>query len=470
MSLTDEQKAVVDCAAQALKNNEDEVLMVNAVAGAGKTHMLTEMVRTIPHNHGIYLGYNKSIVTEATKKFPRSIVCLTVNALAYRNTVPQLGLKIGNFSYRSITEKIDYTLKLWYVDTLREFCLSRYTTVEDFAEDNSLTEYNVKIIKKYLELMYTGAIECTHDFYLKLFHMHLSEGLIDFPKQDFLLLDEAGDVNEVILEIFKLLPATVKVAVGDNNQNIYGFNHTINAFSAMQGKGKFFSLTKSFRVSDKIAARIEAFCKTHVDGDMKFTGVPVTDPTIKTRGFISRTNSGLISAIIELNSSDIAYTLIRDPAEIFKIPLILCFLKYQGKISDPAYAHIQDDVDEWYETPDLMRKYKTPISYLQSKYTDDVNLNSAARIVMGYGKKAVFDAYEKAKAQKNRTSNVYLATAHSVKGLEFDEVVIMEDLNRVVSKVFESENPLTEEDFQELNLYYVACSRAKKSLTGATHL
>ena len=472
MSLTNEQQAVVDHASKVLSENRHDILMVNAVAGSGKTHLLTNMVKQIPHTSGIYLAYNKSIATEASRKFPSSIACLTVNALAYRNTVKTLGLRVGYFSYRDIKEKFTYDIKLWYVDMFRLFCLSKHTSVSEFAKEHELEPHHASVLEKYMELMFSGTIECTHDFYLKIFHMYLADGSLTFPEQDFLLLDEAGDVNEVILEIFKLLPAKVKVAVGDDNQNIYAFNHTVNAFVLMKGQGTYFRLTKSFRVSERIAERIEKFCKAVISPDMSFTGIPVTDNTIETRAFISRTNGGLISAIIDLNESNIAYNLVRDPSEVFKIPLMLCFLKHNGSITDPAYSHIQDDVNDWYESPDLMRKYKSPIAYLQSKYTDDVNLNAASRLVMNFGRKIIFDAYEKAKKHKNNSnSKVFLGTAHSVKGLEFDEVMIMEDLNRVVSKVFENLTGIyTDEEIQELNLYYVACSRAKKSLNGAIHL
>lgn len=445
-------------------------MFVNAVAGSGKTHLLTHMVNSIPHQKGIYLAYNKSIATEAAGKFPSTISCLTVNALAYRNVVYALGLKVGHFSFRDMNEKLSYDVKISYIEYLRDFCLSKYTSLDDWGKHQELEQYQIAILKKYMELMYTGAIACTHDFYLKIFHIYLAEGRINFPEQDFLLLDEAGDVNEVILEIFKSIPAKIKVAVGDNKQNIYAFNKTINAFSVMEGKGSFFSLTQSFRVSEEIASRIEGFCRKYLDEKMSFTGVPVKDNTINTRAFISRTNSGLISAIMDLNEQGIDYNLVRDPAEVFKLPLILCFLKRGGTITDPTYAHLQTDVDEWYSDPSLTSKYKTPASYIQSLYPDDINLGSSVRLLMSVGRKRLLETYDLAKSKNNKSAKVFLGTAHSVKGLEFDEVVIMDDLNRTLTKVLDQCTPSDEMFLQEMNLYYVAASRAKKSLQGAIHL
>lgn len=468
MPLTKEQQHVVDY----VKTIEhDETLLINAVAGSGKTTLLTAIVTEVPHTRGIYLAYNKSIATEASRKFPSTIATMTANALAYRNTVKALGLKVGLFNWRSIKEKISYENKLSYVDLIKTFCLSSYTCFEEFAKNRELTETQVKISKKYLEAMYTGAIECSHDFYMKMFHMLLAENQIVFPKQDFLLLDEAGDTNEVILEIVKLLPAKIKILVGDDCQNIYAFNHTINAFERMKGQGSYFGLTQSFRVSAQIADRIEQFCQAHIDPLMTFKGVQVLDSTIETKAFIARTNASLIATMLSLHGTNMPYRLLRTPEEIFKVPLMLAYVKYQGTITEPAYRHLQDDIDNWYEDPNLRQKYKSPLSYLQSLYDKDPVLCTAVRLVLKLGRSELIATFEKAKKRNSPNAKLCLGTAHSVKGLEFDEVVIGDDLNTVISSIFESAvGEFTADEIQELNLYYVACSRAKKSLVNAVHL
>ena len=56
--------------------------------------------------------------------------------------------------------------------------------------------------------------------------------------------------------------------------------------------------------------------------------------------------------------------------------------------------------------------------------------------------------------------------------LEFDSVTLTDDLNSSASKALGlGDVTLSEEEcVQELNLYYVACSRAKKYLYNATML
>lgn len=469
---TPEQQSIID---YIKSSDKEELVLVNAIAGAGKTHLLTEIVKQVPHSTGMYLAYNKSIATEASKKFPSSINCITTHALAYRNTVKQNKLRIGTFNYRDIKEKIQYEQKAEIIDYIKQFCLSSYTCVEEFSKDYELSEFTEKLVKSYLEKMLEGKIECTHDFYLKLFHLQLANKELQFNTLDFLLLDESGDLNEVTLEIFKLMPARIKVAVGDNNQNIYTFNHTINAFDLLKDDGVMFNLTQSFRVSDKIASRVEHFCKSYIDDKIDFKGIPYTDNSIKDRAYITRTNAGLINQMIQLNSDNVPYTLIRSASEIFKIPLMVSYLTYQGKISVPQYKHLQSDVDDWYDDPQLKETYKSPLLYLALIHKHDFPLSQAIKLVMSKGKSLIISTHEEAKRHEKLKTNLYLTTSHSAKGLEWDEVVITEDMNKSIEPIMEAfkENPnyvIDDTEKEALNLYYVACSRAKKSLLDARYL
>ena len=64
MQLTAEQLAVIDT------NND---LVINAVAGSGKTTTLVEYARTRPADSKIlYLAFNKTVKTEAIEKFERA--------------------------------------------------------------------------------------------------------------------------------------------------------------------------------------------------------------------------------------------------------------------------------------------------------------------------------------------------------------------------------------------------------------
>jgi superfamily I DNA/RNA helicase len=470
MNLTNEQQQVVDYIKQNKDKEEDLLVLVNSVAGSGKTTLLTAIAATIPHTSSLYLAYNKSVATESQVKFPKTTACKTTHSLAYASTVKQYKLKIGTFSYKDIKERISYADKCDVVELLREFCLSPYTTYEEFQKNGFHTNAKAALVQRYLSFMHSAKIECTHEFYLKLFHMGLADGSIKYPKPfDFIMIDEAGDLNEVTLEIFKLLPSKIKIAVGDKHQNIYSFNHTVNCFELLHGE--LFELSQSFRVPEDIAEKVQEFCRFHLDKNMKFSGIPVKDANIETRGYLTRTNASLIAKMIDLNKSGTPYGLVRSASEIFKLPLILCSLKYQGTINDPSYKYLQSDVDDWYESQDLIDTYKSPLLYLRSIYLKDPQISQAISLILKHNKKGVIEAFAEAKKHESKQQNFILATAHSVKGLEFDEVIIAEDLNEMVSSVIKNElTPESRAYIDAMNLYYVACTRCLKTLINAKHL
>ena len=471
MNLTKEQQDVVDYVKQ---TDKDELILIDSVAGSGKTTLLRAIAEAVPGGHSLYLAYNKAIATSSKSKFPSSVDCRTTHSLAYKATVVPMRLTVGFFGPKQVVDKLSYADKQLLVDDIREFCLSSYLGYEDYAEKKGLV--NTALANKYLNLMSTGAIDCTHDFYLKLFHVALSEDNIECPTYDLLMLDEAGDLNEVTLEIFKLLPAKIKVAVGDPYQNIYMFNHTINCFEKLAGEGITFKLSKSFRVPQTIAGPIESFCQRYLDKTMVFEGVEASTTLVRTRGYISRTNSGLINKMIELNNERTPYGLVRKAQEIFKVPLMAAGLRYQGKIYDPAYKHLQEDIDNWHENVNHVRS-NAPLllGYLKQKYPEDIVLNQAINLVAKHSKGGIFEAYAEAKKHENTKQNFMLLTAHSSKGLEFDEVMLAPDMNNCIELLLEelsddATRPLTREDRESLNLYYVAATRALVSLRNAIHL
>lgn len=450
--------------------------LINSIAGSGKTTMLVSIANAIPHTNGLYLAYNKSIATESKSKFPKTTHCSTTHSLAYSATVKQYKLKLGDFTYRSITEKLEYDKKLAIIDLIRAFCLSEFTSFQDFAEDRQLLPATSALCTKYLDLMATSKIECTHDFYLKLFHINLANGDIEYDPFDFIMIDETGDINPVTLEIFKLLPATRKIAVGDPFQNIYTFNHTINAFDALASEGTLFRMTQSFRVADYISPKIEYFCRTYLDPTMSFRGVTPKSTTIKTSAYITRTNSALISRMIELNNTGKPYGLVRKATEIFKIPLMLLNLKYQGFITENAYKHLQTDVDDWYESTNIKEMYKTPLAYLSHLYPEDFALQQAIRLIGRHGKPSIMNAYHEARKHERINQSLLLMTAHSSKGLEVDEVTIAPDLNDsisdIINRVQAGTDPetLSLDELESLRLYYVAVTRCSVKLNNAIHI
>lgn len=477
MPLTPEQQKVVDH----VKNN-DGLVQINAVAGSGKTFLLTEITKAINPTNGLYLAYNKSIAKEAQGKFPKQIACSTTHSLAYRG-IQALDYRLNiedRITYRILPPSITYEHRCLIIEAIEHFCVTEYLDFAQFAaECLSMDSKLVNLAEQALNSMLDGSIPCSHSFYLKLFHIALHHQDIEYEPFDILMLDEAGDINLVTLEIFKLLPANKKIMVGDPHQNIYSFNKTVNCFDLMKKDATIFPLSKSFRVSNHIASEIQYFCRKYLHEEMTFEGIPITDPTIKSEAIIARTNSSLIVEMLKLNEKAIPYNLTRSPDNMFKLLKMLCLLKPRGYISVPGYTYLQKDVDNYYKDITLQKFYKSHLNYIKEMHAEDVNLCNAIQLIFSYGTAKILSCYNTAKAYhiNKKTYPLTLGTAHSTKGLEFDKVTLAPDMNRSIREIIRLLNAgtITPETMQqdartELNLYYVACSRSRIDLENAEFL
>lgn len=460
MPLTDEQQAVVDAA---LANH---IVKVIARAGTGKTHTLVAIAEALKPERGIYMAYNKSIALEAKQKFPYYIDCRTVHSLAYMYIMANSSRTIEFFTPSCIEEPIPYNDKLNIIATIEEFYLS--DAVELSWLSKQLEAPYDDIAKKYVKKMQDNEIPCTFSFLLKYFHLQLLFGTITPNEVDLLMLDEAGDTSGVIVEIFKLFPAKKKVMVGDPEQNIYAFAYTVDGFKNVQ-EGVTLPLTKSFRVSPRIASDIQSFCVENFCPSMVFHGTEQENKVIKSKAYIARTNSYLIARAIELNKTDTVYSFTREPKEIFSLLLTVMNLKEDSLIYDKRYKYLPEALRCYNNEPHLQQQYTSFLSFLSSTYCEnDPALRATIGLLFKYKFKELYDTYNRAKAMPKR-ANIVLTTAHSAKGLEFDEVYIEDDLNKTVEKN-KLKRHIDVEALTEFRLYYVACTRARLSLLNAKEL
>ena len=217
MQLTQEQQTII----QTISNKDCNFVKINAVSGAGKTSSLIAIAQHLNVKQGLYISYNKAIATEASEKFGTGIQCKTIHSLAYGFTVKHFSLKlVSTLKARIITERIPYIRKALLLETLSKYFLSRHITIQSFVEseyaEGIFSQEDVDLMKNYFIKMKEGKCDCSHDFYLKLFHILLHHGIVKTPEYELLMLDEAGDVNGTSLEIFRLIKATKRIMVGDS--------------------------------------------------------------------------------------------------------------------------------------------------------------------------------------------------------------------------------------------------------------
>jgi F-box protein 18 (helicase) len=265
MELTEEQKAII---------NSTGNVKINAVAGSGKTTTVIEYARTRPKNSRIlYIAFNKSVKTEAIKKFSDkgliSVKAETAHSLAYKNIVFNNNYKVSSNGYKAneIAELLglkgngdkhaEYIIANHVNKFIAYFCNSEKQRVQDLNYLDHVSDQKARIFVKnyyayiekqtrlFLAKMDKGEIDITHDFYLKKFQ--LSNPQLNF---DYILFDEGQDASPAMLDIFLKQSAT-KIIVGDTHQQIYGWRFAVNSLEKVDFSA--LNLSTSFRFSQDIA-------------------------------------------------------------------------------------------------------------------------------------------------------------------------------------------------------------------------
>ena len=438
---------------------------VSAVAGSGKTHTLGGIASAVNPKKGLYIAFNKSVADEARLKFPRNIECKTIHSLAYKHVISGTKQGIEELSIDSIKTNHKPHQKRSIIYGINTFLQSAELSLSYI--DTIIEAPLAAIAKDYITKMVEQEIPASFNFIIKYFYLQLHSGAIEVD-YDMILLDEAGDLSEVTIEIFKLLKAPRKVLVGDPHQNIYAFMNTVNGFEIFKDEGISLTLSQSFRVKDTIARDIQEFCHNYLSRSMDFKGIPIEDTTVKTRAFISRTNSGLIARMIELNRRGLKYSTLREPKDIFALPLALISVQTGRSPFRQEYKYLERDRNEFLADDSLRLRFQGKFhAYLREIHGDDENLISALRLLEQHSYATIFETYNLAKSQPKKRQDIILSTAHTSKGSTFDSVYIENDMNNLIQRIIEAGGPETEDQMIEFNLAYVAVTRCRIELLNA---
>ena len=463
--LTDEQKLCVEAA------SKGQSLKIKAFAGSGKTSTLVAISQKLA-GRGLYLAYNKTIQLDATGKFPVHLDCKTAHSIAYRANAYRIKDRVRNMNVFDIIKYLEieqicsyeeYDIAFLVLKLIRVFVNSdksnidysfRFSSVFDGVggEDAKQTQVVINYIisraseywNKCTEEGSTLPIE--HDFYLKMYQLSTPDLTATY---DFILFDECQDANPVLLDILSKQTCQ-KIYVGDEHQQIYSWRGSINAFAKLTGEEYY--LSQSFRFGEEISKLASLI--TFVKGEQKpLRGTSTIDTKIVQQAtfpatVLCRTNARIIEVILRnknkmlhvvggideiLNLAKSGYALyINDKRNVRHIKLKQ-FKSWDGMIS----------FNNRYQDPDI-----TFLAKLIKEY--------------GYGFKNVISKIENANYVPEALAEVTLSTIHKSKGREWDNVKIEDDF-----LIFNNESTIDDilkQDTEELNLIYVAVTRAKGSL------
>ncbi|TCN70724.1 3'-5' exonuclease [Acetobacteroides hydrogenigenes] len=480
MKLTNEQVAIVQ---------ENADVKVNAVAGSGKTTTIIEYARQRQNARGmLYIAFNKSVKLEAEQKFARAglsnVRVETAHSLAFKHVVMGSGYRV-RFGYQThelvrilcLGRNMDMVHALTIANHVNRFAayfcnspsrkvqeLSYLDAVKDegarqFVQANYDTiEYLTRV---FLAKMDSGELEITHDFYLKKFQ--LSNPTLPYSH---LLFDEGQDASAAMLDVF-LKQRGTKLIVGDTHQQIYGWRYAINSLESVGFKSQ--NLSTSFRFNGDVAALAQNILQLKSNLSSSFvppyiSGMGDASGAIHSRAFVARTNISLLDKAIEL---------LIDKKKVGSI-------YFEGNISSYTYG---DEGTSLLDIIYLQRGAKDKVRdgligsfndiYEFEEYveeTDDVQLKSMLEMVKKYGPElpALINKIKQSHTEDKDKSkaDIVFSTVHRCKGMEYDEVTLANDFftEEKLRREFAINPARVDELSEEVNLLYVAATRARKRL------
>ncbi len=515
---TPEQAAVVEYV-RANKGN----LVVEALAGAGKTSTALMALEVIPQKSILMAAFNRSIADELTAKMPKmpkthAIHVKTFNALGWGNlrTVYR-HLDVSRDGTEIILQQackgrpITFNQRRWAVRLLK---LVKETTTERVLSPKTIQDIGVEheifgfkatasdidetiehVIRAY-EFSQHPENLTTVDFCDQVWMPSVLK-LPPASRYQAIIIDELQDISEpqfVLLQSV-MLANTRMIAIGDQRQAIYGWRAGMGdrAWGVMRQKydAHTLKLTVSFRCSAevvKVAQQIVPEIRALPDNtggsvstislaDLPhhFVGGKTGDERLIHTFVLSRLNDALLDCALFLHRNNVAFQLAG--GKELMAPLIDLIDNTIDHRNEQSY---RDSVKAW------VAKTKAKAEKQGSPSLDDKANQYSAMLIRALdetaflpGQKGVVSPFKvksvlQALLAPNQ-SGVLLSTVHKVKGLEADRVFLLKESfgrHRGEIHYLLSDPPMITPTAlvpeEELNIEYVAITRARWHLVWVT--
>jgi superfamily I DNA/RNA helicase len=453
-----------------IENGSNHV-MVNAGAGTGKTYTIVEGAKLCSGKMA-FLCFNKSIQLELAKRLPEGVNASTFHAMGMKALRASGLTRMDKNKNRTIIEGVlgkDYN---W-------FPLSKLIgLVKGSMVDANNTSHVRQLIDKYniqftddederlainrMPLLIQRSLESKSFDFDDMIWMPLALNLA-MPKYDVIFVDEAQDFNESQRQLIyrSVEPDGRCIIVGDKNQAIYGFRGADSSSMAIfeellnttnRGVSKF-PLTLSWRCPTSVVTEANRFVKDFEGKEDAIEGsVSVNAAFNPVKGDIAlcRYNAPLVSAFYSLiTQGKSAYILGRDMTK----GLVSHVKKVSGNNMSMTSHRFADDLakDFRYQYDKLVAKEKT---FQANALEDKVEcLNIFADKASSVG--GIIKEIQKVFDSKGR-GDIMLSTVHKAKGLEADNVYLL--------ATERMPHPKTDNMQEEMNICYVAITRAKVNL------
>jgi hypothetical protein len=448
------------------------VLMVEAGAGTGKTTTLRMIGDELPGN-GQYTAFNTSLVAESKSKFQGTkVACNTTHSLAFRAEGKRFAHRLNGSRVRS--EQVaamlgiqaikitvgsqERTLAAGFLASqvtgaVRRFCQSAEAQVSAkhfkyidgidlpteagrcYDNNNTVRDYLLPFARKAWKDLSDpkGQLPFSHDYYVKVWQ--LNKPVI---AGDYILLDEAQDTAEVMLDILRQQTVPV-ILVGDSAQQIYEWRGAVNALAAFPDAPRRL-LSQSFRFGEAIASVANAVLETLEEPVvLRLKGLPsipskvcaVENPT----AILCRTNAMAVSKLLAAIAAGKKPYLVGGGSDVISFVEAAKNLQQGISTSHPDLACFSN----WVEVQEY------------SKLDEGEELRLMVKLIDGFGVDPILNALKAMPMEKD--ADLVISTAHKSKGREWDRVQLAADFP-TKSKCGDSDR----------KLLYVAVTRAKLEL------
>jgi len=459
-----------------IKNNSDN-LIVEALAGSGKTSTAIESLKYIPSNEkNIFVAFNKKIAEELKTRVEPHISVGTLHSIGFKHCIRQFKSSLVSDKMALIYKKVlgDQKEKNELIYTLtKAVSLCKSCLVDEFNDvDNLLDQFSID-----------PPDDVTRDDFINhiIFGLNASlnqktsidfDDMIYFPvklgmsldQYDNVFVDEAQDLNPSQIEfVFKLIKQSDSskrksknnkngrcIVFGDMNQAIYLFRAAdANSFAKFKDRLKAVCLPLpiTYRCPTSVVREANALVPTLEPAPMAKQGCVAWteyDKMIEKIDLgsyiISRTNAPLVRTSLKLLKNKIPCIILgRDIGE----NLLSIIKKSRSKNLDKLKIYI----DKWKskEISRLISQRKDASIILDKAECLEVLIDGASS--MEELKSNINSLF----STKGSSEMITLGSTHQMKGLEADNIYILI-------------NTYNESSQEEKNLKYVAITRSKNNL------
>ena len=480
----------------------DDNIAINAVAGSGKTTTIVAACKRLNASERdvIFLAFNKLIVEELKGKLKNYAYVSTLHSFGFSllkrlYNQPKYGMyiKVDDWKYQKyvkdnvfslsniITPDTDaakvfgfacnvdklYTLARINLIEYNENDLSQLRNLCD--EHNLLTLFDeVEVCNELLKTAYRMPRDLTIDFtdmiVLPLFHKDM------IPTYKYVFIDECQDLSRAQRELMLCVAKNGRfIAVGDRNQAINGFaGADCSSFDKIADQPNTIELplsvnyrcgTNMVRLAQEIVPHIQAH-KGAIKGDVFHVKQLSRDLFKENDMILCRTSAPLVGLCMKLIESGItAVVKGKDIAQDLKNLIA----NANTRDIKALLAYLEEEKQKCINIIKEQRKCDDAMAKNAAKY---LNLEDRCKCIENICMYSIKDTTQlktyinKIFSDENIENAVMLSTAHKSKGLEANRVMILLP-NKLPLKYPHQQRW---QEVQEMNLKYVAVTRARKEL------